>query len=41
MDPESDTRKLRTIPFGSAADKKSAAADNPYETGEHRRSWKD
>ena len=41
MDPENDTRKLRTIPFDQIEEKRTDADSNPYDTGEHRRSWKD
>ena len=40
MDPENDTRRLRTIQIGEATDKAVEGQHNPYDTGSHRRSWK-
>ncbi|MDP6436437.1 MAG: hypothetical protein QF803_05870 [Gammaproteobacteria bacterium] len=40
MDPESDTRKMKTIQIGKAAKKKSEGRHNPYDTGTRRRGWK-
>jgi hypothetical protein len=41
MDPENDTRKLRTIPIGKIEQESADTDGNPYATGEHRRGWKD
>lgn len=40
FDPDNETRKLRTIPVGSAAEKKPGSEFNPYDTGKMRRGWK-
>ena len=40
MDPQNDTRKLRTIQSGKVEKKDEDAVFNPYDTGEHRRGWK-
>lgn len=40
MDPENDTRKLRTIQFNQIEEKVAEEVFNPYDTGEHRRGWK-
>jgi hypothetical protein len=41
MDPENDTRKLKTIQIGQADKKPQGSQFNPYDTGSHRRGWKD
>jgi hypothetical protein len=41
MDPEEDTRKLRTVQIGKADKKDSKSSGNPYDTGSHRRGWRD
>jgi len=40
FDPNSDTRKLKTIPFGQQTESSPKARFNPYDTGKMRRSWK-
>jgi hypothetical protein len=40
MDPENDTRKLRTIQFNQIEEKVAEEVFNPYDTSEHRRGWK-
>ena len=40
LDPDNDTRKLRTIPLGSQTDKSGKAPFNPYDTGKMPRGWK-
>lgn len=40
MDPDNDTRKLRTFQSGNGADKDKRNAFNPYDTGKMKRGWK-
>lgn len=40
LDPDNDTRRLRTIQIGAATEKKSGSNFNPYDTGKMRRGWK-
>jgi hypothetical protein len=40
LDPNSDTRKLKTIPFGQQTESTPKAPFNPYDTGKMRRGWK-
>jgi hypothetical protein len=40
LDPNSDTRKLKTIPFGQQTENAPKARFNPYDTGKMRRGWK-
>lgn len=40
MDPDSDTRKLKTIAIGKNSDKEPGSDFNPYDTGISRRGWK-
>jgi hypothetical protein len=39
-DFENDTRRLKTIAFGTKTAKKSSGEFNPYDTGSMRRGWK-
>lgn len=40
LDPENDTRKLKTIQIGEAGEKDVESEHNPYDTGILRRGWK-
>lgn len=40
LDPNSDIRKLKTIPFGQQTESSPNARFNPYDTGKMRRGWK-
>ncbi len=40
LDPDNETRKLRTIQIGSGTEKKQDSDFNPYDTGKMRRGWK-
>ena len=40
IDPENDTRKLKTIQIGQATEKNPERQFNPYDTGSMRRGWK-
>ena len=40
LDPDNDTRKLKTITLGEQTDKPAKNPFNPYDTGKMRRGWK-
>lgn len=40
MDPDTDTRKLKTITLGTQTDKPDKSHFNPYDTGKMPRGWK-
>jgi hypothetical protein len=40
LDPDNDTRKLKTITMGEQTDKPTKNPFNPYDTGKMRRGWK-
>jgi len=40
MDPDNDTRRMRTIQVGDKEEKKPGTDFNPYDTGKMRKGWK-